>query len=539
MKYLKFLFVSAIAILTCSACSDKNELPEPPVESADPDYLFMFYGIGGEDIDESIISNFYQALDAGVDDKVKMTFQLKMSYEYQGLHPSFNGTRRFTGEDNAAMKGNLKAFSETYPMLHYSKVDEFYAQLKNEKIGDVDYDMTCADSLTAFIKWSKDKYPTAKRTILVLAGHGHGWSLNEDGVKDLAGTRGILTDNNNNKDFLTLNSTVTAVKNAGNVDMIYDDACMMCMYENIYGYAECAKYCMASFELTQSAGGNYITFINLLKEAGNTDEGLEKAMHKFCDYCVGGEWWSKYEYSDLGFYNLTKLGNLTKVMKDIVDALVADDKNGKYISKAFLNCELVETKKREINGYFFPESTQEIMEKDGVNLAIAQEVLHWMGDVYQAKDDEKYADLKDQLDMAYLNWSDFAEYSFSFSDLLRNLDNSLTEAGVADNPYSTLRQDFLTALKDLAHIGCTKPEPITGIDPAYELCSPGIFISPLNQKLYGSEINTKNNMAVSFEKAKDFYQKTAFDQQVKWSRMLEKLDVIPSMLTNPIRREIK
>ena len=536
MKYLKFLFVAAIAILTCSACSDKNELPEAPVGSADPDYLVLFYGIGGDNIDGTILSNVYMALDAGTDDNVQMTFQLKMSPEFQEAHPGSNGTRRFTGEDNTALKGTFKAVSESYPILHYSKIDDFFAQLKTEKIGGADYNMSCADSLTAFIKWSKDKYPTAKRTILVMAGHGHGWSLKEDGVKELAGTRGILTDKNNSNDFLSLNATVTAVKNAGNVDVIYNDACMMCMYENLYGYAECAKYCLASFELTPSLGGNYTTFINLLKEADSTDEGLEKTMQKYCDHCLGGEWWSKDEYSDLGFYNLTKLDNLTKAMKDVVDTMVSDDKNGEYISKAFLNCEIIDAKP-SIAEDFFSKYTIEIMKKDLNNLS-PQEMLHWIGSNYG---NFESADLQTDINFVIEFICDVFEHSFSLTDLLRNLDNSLSEAGVTDNPYSALRKNFITALKEVAYIRCTTPKPITDIDSAYELCSPGIFIVPLSsQKLYDDDRNLKNYNAIhSVEEASKCYQGTVFNQQVKWSRMLEKLDVIPSMLTNPIRREIK
>lgn len=539
MKYLKYLLVAAIAILTCSACSEKNELPEAPVGSADPDYLVLFYGIGGDNIDGTILSNVYMALDAGTDDNVQMTFQLKMSPEFQEAHPGSNGTRRFTGEDNTALKGTFKAVSESYPILHYSKVDDFFAQLKTEKIGGADYNMTCADSLTAFIKWSKDKYPTAKRTILVMAGHGHGWSLKEDGVKELAGTRGILTDKNNSNDFLSLNATVTAVKNAGNVDVIYNDACMMCMYENLYGYAECAKYCLASFELTPSLGGNYTTFINLLKEADSTDEGLEKTMQKYCDHCLGGEWWSKDEYSDLGFYNLTKLDNLTKAMKDVVDTMVGDDKNGEYISKAFLNCEIVDTHITKVQGDIFHDAVQELMKRDEVNLSDSQEVLHWIGSVYQSHD-EKYAGVMKELDDACEYWADFSVYSFSFADLLRNLDNALTEAGVADNPYSALRKNFLTALKEVAYIRCTTPKSITGIDPAYELCSPGIFIIPFTLELYEFVLNTNTMVYVTHvDDAKKVYQNTAFDKQVKWSRMLDKIDVFPSILYNLIRSEIK
>ena len=538
MKFLNYLFVAAIALLSCCACADNNDLPEPPARTTDPDYLFMFYGVGGKDIDETIVSNVYQALDAGVNDKVQMTFQLKMTPEYQEKHSGFNGTRRFTGEDNAALKGTFKEASESYPMLDFSKADDFFAKLKTEKIGGADYIMTCADSLTAFIKWSKDMYPNAKRTILVLAGHGYGWKLKDDGAKDLADTRGVLSDKNNSNDFLSLNATVTGLKNAGNVDVIYDDACMMCMYENLYGYAECAKYCLASFEVTPSVGGNYITFINMLKEAGTTDENLEKTLQKYCDYVFDKEWWAKSNYSDLGCYNLTKLSPLTKAIKDVVDALVADDKNGKYISKAFLNCEIVDTHITKVQGDYFHDAVQELMKKDEVNLSDSQEVLHWIGSVYQSHD-EKYADVMEELEWALGDWSSLSVYSFSFADLLRNLDNALTEAGVADNPYSALRKNFLTALKEVAYIRCTTPKSITGIDSAYELCSPGIFICPLSLKLYEANINTETMVYCNCSNAKKVYQNTAFDKQVEWSRMLEKLDVFPSILYNLIRSEIK
>ncbi len=535
MKILNYLFVTAIALFACCACSDDNNMPEPPAEPEGADYLFMFYGMGGDKIDESLISNLFMALDAGNDDKVKMTFQMKMSSKFQEKYPSFKGTHRLTGEDNTYLKGNFKSMSEIYPRIMETKMDEFLGQLKTVKMGGADYDMTCADSLTAFINWSKAKYPTAKRTILVLAGHGHGWCLNDDGVKDNATTRSILIDDNTTS-FMSLNDVVKGIKNAGNVDLLYADACMMSMYETLYGYAECAKYCLASFELTPSAGGDYTKFINHLKEAGSTEEGLVKAMHKHCDYCVSGEWWAADNFADLGLYDLSKIGNLSKVMKEVVDVLVADDTNSKYISNAFLNCEIVDAKP-PITKNEFPDDYIELMKKDQIDFS-TQSILHWIGSNFDLLESKG---LKGDLDTYFSLNNAIFEYSFSFTDLLRNIDNALTAAGVTDNPYTALRQKFLAALKEMAYIKCTTPKSVTGIDPAYELCSPGIMIMPMaTQKIYEDFYNSKNYLAVNYvEEALKIYQSTAFDKQVEWSRMLQKLDVLPTFLTNPIRKEVK
>ncbi len=537
MKILNYLFVVVIALFTCCACSDDNNVPEPPAEPEGPDYLFMFYGMGGKSVDEGLISNLFMALDAGNDDKVKMTFELKMSSQFQENHSCFSGTHRLTGEDNTHLKGNFKSLSNAYPKIVDSQMDELLGQLKTAKIGGADYDMTCADSLTAFINWSKAKYPTAKRTILVLAGHGHGWSLKEDGLKDKAATRGILSDDNTSS-FMALNDVVTGIKNAGNVDLLYADACMMSMYETLYGYAECAKYCLASFELTPAAGGNYTEFINLLKEAGSTDEGLVKAMQQHCDYSVGGEWWYPTICSDLGLYDLSKIGNLSKVMKEVVDAMANDDTNAKYINQAFLNCEIVDAMV-VIPSNFISDGMAEQMKKDGGDPTVRQDVLHWVGKYCQSKDAEYYNKLYLEVDFFLVEISAFGESSFSFTDLLRNLDNALTEAGVTDNPYTALRQKFLAALKEMAYIKCTTPSAVTGIDSAYELCSPGIMIVPMTLKFYEEAIYNDILNKIHVEDALKFYQSTTFDKQVGWSRMLKKIEVSPSLLYNPIREEVK
>lgn len=242
--------------------------------------------------------------------------------------------------------------------------------------------------------------------------------------------------------------------------------------------------------------------------------------------------------SDLGLYDLSKIGNLSKVMKEVVDAMVNDDTNAKYINQAFLNCEVVDAMV-VIPSILISDAVSEQMKKDQIDPTISQQVLHWMGKFLQSKDAEYYKELYPDVEFFVVEIAKLSEFSFSFTDLLRNLDNALTEAGVTDNPYTALRQKFLAALKDMAYIKCTIPSPVSGIDPAYELCSPGITMVPMTLKLYEELIYNEFLNKIHVEEALKFYQSTAFDKQVEWSRMLKKIEVAPSLLVNPIREEVK
>lgn len=551
MKYFNYLFIAALALLLCTACDKNDEGKETPA-SSEAGYLVMFYGIGDENLNQSLITNIFQALDAGSDDNVKMTFQYKAPAKWAEKYPAFQGTRRITGDENAQMKGKLKSYIGDGSIIDATKYDELFAQLKTEKIGGADYDMTCSDSLAAFIKWSKEKYPKAKRTILVMAGHGRGWTLSEDAKVD---TRAILPDNDT-QTFMSINNVVNGVKSAGNVDVIYADACLMGMYETLYGYADCAKYLLASMEPTPENGGDYTTFINLLKTAGTSDEGLQEAMHKHCDHCVN-EWWPKGAYSDIGFYNLTKLNDdLTPVLRKAVDALVEKFKSnesvnpskegtlplgdtyGKYISNAFMKCEIVDAK---IKIYLeaFSRQLQDRLNASDVDMSDNKALTDWLCAMYQGRDKEEKS-MKLDIENAVLLISDnHTENSFSLTDLLRNLDNSLIEAGARNNPFGTLRKDLISALKKIAYIKSVTPQSHPGIDEEYELCSPGILIVPFTPELYNLELNARNDMVVYPDVALKNYQLTAFDRQIGWSRILEVLDVFPSFLSNPTRAYVK
>lgn len=569
-KFFCNIFSLIIAIGFClmalCSCSESEEKEDIDPDDPTPNYLVMLYGVGGGNLDDGIIANIAQALDEGGSSKVKMTFQYKASAKFHAsqLVQGYHGTLRFTGDDNAHLKGKFKSVSKEYPFLDENSLLYYNKELKTEKFADEKYNMSCPEGLADFIKWSKSKYPDAKRTILIITDHGGGWDMAEDGLAD---TRAILFDDNLDSKSLSLQNVIDGVNNAGGVDMLYTDACLMSMYENIYGYAKCAKYLLSSVEITPSISGDYRKLMSLLKKAGAGDEGLENAIRSYVDYCTSTSWWNmdgdESGNYDLGFYNLSRLGTLTPALKNVAstiaskfvshesiqpsaDDLQFGDQFAGYIRSALSNCQVSYRK----HSYYLdkiPESLVTYLRRDNL--------------VVSPKDDDPYVEnhkliewiriaptdnAREAMDKYPEDWKSLVNtiindtcFSFSITDLLRILDNQLTEVGASNNPFKQLRIDLLDALKDVAYISCTNKKNKPGIDQPYELCSPGVFIAPLNAEYYELEKNPISDKVPSSQQALSIYQSTYFDKEVGWSNVLKVIDVMPSVLFNPNREAVK
>lgn len=472
---------------------EEPEVPEVPVVPNDttPDYLIMHYSHGSKDLDQWILSNVFHALDEGSNDKVKMTFQYKLAsvnqtaFKYYNI--DFTGTRRFTADDNKQLVGKYNDFALYEEWLNYEGMKSLCGMTNSELFADRNYAMSCADGLGDFIKWSKEQYPDAKRTILVIAGHGLGWRLENDGLVDSNSgqSRSLLfmDDNLTEVDSLTLNETIEGIRQGGGVDLLYTDDCLMCMYENFYGYANCAKYLLSSFNEIPGRGGNYSQLLKLLKGSGNNDQEFEDAMCKYVDVCTSNDWWGKDTliYSDLGFYNLTKLDLLTPVLKKLTDTLTVNYKTFEpYIHDAVRSCE-----------------------------------MSWHAVRY------------------------IKEHSYSISDMVRILDKNLDAAGEKNNPFKEIRQELIEAFKSIAYIKKSGIDDIHYIDQDYELCTPGVNIIPFNEDHYYDIGFYMTDKIPNVYDAISIYQNLDFDKQVGWSRFLQLIDVCPSTSTNYSRDKIK
>lgn len=559
-KFLSLVaFMALSAVMLCS-CSDSTPAPTPtpdpdpdPVESG-ADYLVMVYGVGGKTLDRNIVANIMQALEVGSDEKVKMTFQYKLSGSLQTdpALQNFDGTRRFTADDNAHLKGQFQSLTSDYPFIPKGELDKSTSQLKTERLADATYDMPSSEALTDFIKWSKGEYPNAKHTILIITDHGNGWNFVYDGQKD---TRSILSDDNVGKK-MSLNDVANGVNGGGGVDLLYTDACLMSTYENLYGYAQCAKYLIASYEVAPGVGGDYRELIKQLDAAGPEDADLVAAAKAFVDYTVSDQWWAKYSVRsrDIAFYDLSRLGEVTPVLKEIAATLAEKyvseesiepttetmygDKFTPYIRQAALGCVVSDA---EMTVYYqnIPWVIVEAMLEDGVKLYDGEfdldDLVLWIRYAPTERARETFEKYPEEWAFTRQLIAIQNETAYSLTDLLRILDKELTDIG-AKNPFKPLRSELLAALRSIGHIGCTRELDPSLLDTAYELCSPGLILLPLNELFNNQETNYFATKIPDYQDALRYYENTEFDRQVQWSRFLKVLDVTPTAFTNTMRQ---
>lgn len=573
MKKIFLFLAAAVSLLAFNSCKD-YELEEErseenndvaPIKS-DVDYLVMHYAAGGGNLDTFMVSNTVQAIDEGGSDKVAMTFEYKLSKKLQTEQSlkNFDGARRFTLDENAHLQGQFQSMSKNYPRLDQPSFNYYVDNIKSEKIGGSDYDMSNHENLAEFISWSKKKYPKAKRTILVIHGHGNGWGL-ADGKAQLQSqsqSRGILPDDNLGNKHLKAVDVVKGVNKAGGVDVFYTDACLMSMYENIYTYAKAFKYFMAAGETTPGVGGDYRKLLSVLKSAGNTDAEFEDAMHKYADHCVSDQWWGKrsdgeIKCCDIGLYNLSKLGTLTPVMQKIAstltekftgtesieptaDELPLSDKFAPYIRRSVTRCVTL-TRDDYIEQDSLPAALLPYLRKDLPSIYnnkyfLMSWLIRWARDAQGDNAQAAYEAFPEE-------WAKLRQiiirrtyFSFSLTDLLSQIDSELNAVGAQNNPFGRLHDDLISALKSIAYIACTEPEDLP-FEQAYEFCSPGIFIVPFNET-YKTDDNPYYENHPNVEESLSYYQVSDFDKTVGWSSFLKVIDVLPSVLHNPGRQSI-
>ena len=565
-KRLCYIALVALSALMVCSCTDSDLDPTPaPEKSEGVDYLVMHYSVGGSNLDDGIMANIMQALDEGSNEKVKMTFQCKMSDSLQRVDAlkDFHGTRRIVADDNAHLRGQFVGMTENYPYIELKNLSRYTSKIKSEKIGDAKYNMTNSEALADFIKWSKAKYPNAKRTILILSDHGGAWSLGDDGKAD---TRAMLRDDNCDNELLSLHDVVNGVNNGGGVDVLYNDACLMSTFENLYGYTECVKYVMASFEVAPGYGGDYRVLTKLLKLAGTEEGEMENTLKRYVDYCTSHFWWgsNSENYHDLALYDLSKIGNLTVAIKNIADKLAElyvteeridmeegaeiepgvslGDRYPAYLNYAMSEC-LVSYTQMNIKADSIPEIIQEFMEADGLvaedNEYNSANVIKWIryGQTVNAQlayENYPVEWKKMEQQIISLNFTT----SYSLTSILLGLINSFSAIEAAENPFIKLHNDLIEAIASMGYIRCTKEKDMNnGLSFAYEFCTPGILLVPFNE-LYYNEDNYVNQFVPELNDALRYYQNTEFDQKVGWSRVLKLIDIVPSAFTNPMRENM-
>jgi hypothetical protein len=118
-------------------------------------------------------------------------------------------------------------------------------------------DMGKRQTLADFIKWGKQTYPSDKVAV-VLWSHGGGWKGDK-----LARGRGVAVDDTS-ASIMSIKDVAGALSDAGGVDLLNFDACVMAMYEVAYEMRQSAKVMVGSEENIPGKGNPYDIILNHL-----------------------------------------------------------------------------------------------------------------------------------------------------------------------------------------------------------------------------------------------------------------------------------
>lgn len=550
---LAALFLAAITV----SCSKEGTSPDPA--SDEINYLVMWYAVGGENLDDGQMANVLQALDYGSTDKVKMTFEYKLSrtssmasFQDDDRFKNFNGTRRFTSDENANFKGTVVKDS-LKAALKADDIEYLCKNINSMHIGDTSYVMASDTALTSFINWSRNLYPKAKNLILVLGNHGGGWSLTDDGKHDC--TKAIEYDDNiHNSPALSAKDIERAIQASceKRIKMIYTDACLMSVHENYETYAKVTDYALSAVEYTPGAGGNYYTLLESLNSTSGDDEGLWNASTSYIDY-LNTCWWRKEWYCDLGIFDLRNNSSLTAVCKSISEKLASCWKEEtpitpggelklwkEHIRNAVSRCEVC-VSASSFSDKYVPASIKPFLLEAGIkpdSKGKYYETIKFVAWLTGNSESIKKARQTDSLGVIklqeYVACKSHEEYCLA--DLLSVLNKTLAEGGVAEanNPFIKLRSDYISALKSMSYINCT--DKTSEADYAYNHCGPGIFLYSFNASSWGQGyVEYFKFGKMELNDAIRYYESSDFDKATSWSSFLKLNDAVPSLITNPSR----
>lgn len=561
---MKKIFLAIVSVLAMSlgtvSCSDKEtdpadkgnggdttaiEKPDTTAAASDSaDYTVIYWGMAGK-LDPYTISDFGETISniqKGTTGKnVNLVGRLKTSLSLSGATTWKDNTYEFhTPVNPDSLLGDdfrdLPTKDDQYKAI--------FAALNGKVVGDTEYRLDNADSLAAFIKRSAKDFP-ARHYVLMLSGHGDGFTACEDCVP---ATRGTVDDSFLDM-RLALDNLVKGVKDSGvKIQTLFLGSCLMGALENMAAYSQVFDYSVLSAETV----GPYIMakYISGLSEAAGDEAKMkQKTIEAFDLYAAR----NLVLHTSYGLYDLRKMPELLSVAKEAATWFAdnyADEASISAINRALGQAvyydamDVTETKKRDVVRKYLYEG-----------------------------EDKSATDRKAALTEVFSDWSDLLQKNsdlngFIFADVMRQaMKAQLPQEKTAQ--LQDIYNRYLSALKDMAYIKVTnKPENAIA-DYEYIYASPTVNIYSLHPDYYLRLFTAKGTPAENVSKLVDaiiagdeataqtirhqmlegssrcvqrleaatkFYQMTLFDQQVGWSKFMQKLKFNPNRVTNPDRQ---
>lgn len=460
------------------------------------------------------------------------------------------------------MQTQITSADDITPEIVNQLLVYYYNSIKQAPYADASFDFNDVNSIAAAFVDLKERYP-AKQYIFMANGHGEGWNTSDciDYVDPVFGgdeeeepeagkRRAMIFDDNMFNQGMGLDQLVAAAQLAGiHFQLIFDDLCLMSTWENLYGYAQIADYAMTSVEMT--TGAELYPFIQHLANAAGDGQKLFDEMsdyiqnneyHAFTDYSLftnmyptleealdamfsGGEEDPEMasasddeedeeefdprvlsDYQDMGIYDLTKLGTVSPILKNI-QAWYCQNYSAQQsvIDAAILNA---------TRNYGSKKIEEEVI-ADKLDLVV--ETLSKYGMEQEARE--------------LANSTMFQHFQLTFADVVYQTLAMGKNEGTDVSELAALYEQYIAALKDMSSAKCSFA-PYDEPDYVYRTCSPSVIMYQLDpEKCPNLKDDNYSEMflwgAASFylEASAEAYKASLFDQDVKWSEFLSMLDV--------------
>lgn len=153
---------------------------------------------------------------------------------------------------------------------YYVKKDSDPEKIKSQVVFEqAEYDMGDYKQAVEFVKWTKEKYP-AKKYVLILWDHGTGWL---DPQQKSSEDKGISFDDETGN-YIRTKQIGRILKDAGRVDILAFDACLMQMTEVLTEVKDYTSVVVGSEETIPGTGYPYDLIVGAL--ARNPDLSAEE-----------------------------------------------------------------------------------------------------------------------------------------------------------------------------------------------------------------------------------------------------------------------
>ncbi len=248
--------LNSIEIVKAAADIQSDTLP---VKDSKPDWTFMWFINGKNDLEEFAMVDMNELEFAGSDSRINIVAQVG----------------RMSGQDGDDVSdGNW-----TGVRRYYVTKDNDRSKIKSPIVENLGKrDMGSWKELAEFIKWARKNYP-AKKYALIMWDHGNGWKPVDDGNWQNFYKGFSLDEETGNE--ISVPQMARALKIAGGADFILLDGCNMAMASVVYELKDAAKVLAASQE---TEPGMVVRYSNVIARAKQKDLSPEELGFYFVHY---------------------------------------------------------------------------------------------------------------------------------------------------------------------------------------------------------------------------------------------------------------